>query len=192
MKHSPTSMTTTESATPSTEHEARMASTSLLNAGRVSSMISTAMAMSAGVAHAMELRPKMRYEPPLYVRLHRTLYPNFGRIAGPAEAAAVLTTAGLAWWTRKREPGAFPLIGTAAGCLAAAHAIFWGVVQPVNLEMVKWPLDAIPEDWAKLRGRWEYGHAVRAGLVTVAFGALTWSLTDTARLGESRKPVVPS
>jgi hypothetical protein len=33
------------------------------------------------------LPAKMRYEPSLWVRLHRTLYPNFGRIAGPAEAA---------------------------------------------------------------------------------------------------------
>ena len=31
-------------------------------------------------------------------------------------------------------------------------------------------------DWAKWRDRWEYGHAVRAGLVTAALGALTWSL----------------
>jgi hypothetical protein len=164
--------------------------TSFLYAGRLSSLISTAMAMSAGVAHAMELRPKMRYEPPLYVRLHRTLYPNFGRIAGPAEVVAVLTTGMLAWWTRKRQPAAFPLIGTAAGCLAAAHAIFWSVVQPVNVEMVKWPLDAIPADWARVRDRWEYGHAVRAGLTTAALGALTCSIVNAARLRESRQAVM--
>jgi hypothetical protein len=64
----------------------------------------------------------------------------------------------------------------AAGCLVAAHGIFWGVVQPVNVEMVQWPLDRIPDRWKKWRDRWEYGHAVRAGLVTLALGLLTWSL----------------
>lgn len=44
------------------------------------------MTMTAAVAHLMELPAKMRYERSPYVRLHRTLYPNFGRTAGPAEA----------------------------------------------------------------------------------------------------------
>jgi hypothetical protein len=50
---------------------------------------------------------------------------------------------------------------------------------------MNWPLDAIPDDWASERDRWEYGHAVRAGLVTVALAALTWSLIDSAREDES-------
>jgi len=48
-------------------------------------------------------------------------------------------------------------------------------VQPVNVEMMRWPLDAIPQDWTNWRDRWEYGHAVRAGLATAALGALTLS-----------------
>src|SRR5438067_8251433 len=63
----------------------------------------------------------------------------------------------------------------AAACVTAAHGIFWGVVQPVNVEMMRWPLDAIPQDWTNWRDRWEYGHAVRAGLATAALGALTLS-----------------
>lgn len=164
-----------------------MMSRSLLNAWRLSSVMSTAMAMSAAVAHVLELRAKRQYEPALYVRLHRTLYSNFGRIAGPSEALAVTMTSLLAWWTRKQEPPAFPMTGTAAGCLAAAHGIFWRVVQPVNVEMVTWPLDEIPDDWARKRDRWEFGHAVRAGLVTAALGALTWSVIDCAREGQNRE-----
>lgn len=72
------------------------------------------------------------------------------------------------------------LTAAAAGCLAVAHGVFWGVVQPANVEMLRWPLDAIPPDWTMWRDRWEYGHAVRAGLVTAALGSLTWSiLTET-------------
>jgi hypothetical protein len=140
-----------------------------------STIMSTAFTMAAAVAHVMELPAKMRYEPRLYVRLHRTLYPNFGRTAGPAEALAVISTNLFAWWTRRHRPEAFPHAAVAAACLTAAHGIFWSVVQPVNVEMMRWPLDAIPENWTNWRDRWEYGHAVRAGLVTAALGALALS-----------------
>jgi hypothetical protein len=153
-----------------------------LNAWRLSSLLLTAVAMSATGAHAMERPAKMRYGPSLYVRLHRTLYPNFGRIAGPAEALAVAMTTALAAWIRKRRPAAFGWTAAAAGSLAAAHGVYWAVVQPVNVEMVEWPLDAIPRDWIAWRDRWETGHVVRAALVAGALSALTWSaLADTSR-----------
>jgi Domain of unknown function (DUF1772) len=114
--------------------------------------------------------------PRLYVRLHRTLYPTFGKTAGPAEAVAVASTAALAWIARRQDRRSSRLTVAAAGCLAAAHGIFWSVVQPANIEMMRWPLDAIPPDWATWHNRWEYGHAVRAGLVTTALAALTGSV----------------
>jgi anthrone oxygenase-like protein len=116
----------------------------------------------------------------LYVRLHRTLYPTFGKTAGPAEAVAVASTAALAWTARRQDRRSSRLTVAAAGCLAAAHGVFWSVVQPANVEMMRWPLDAIPQDWANWRNRWEYGHAVRAGLVTTALAALTWSILRDA------------
>ncbi len=143
-----------------------------------SSIMSTALAMTAAVAHLMELAAKRRYEPALYVRLHRTLYWNFGRIAGPAEALAVLTTGVLAWWRRRHNPTAFSPTAAAAGCLTVAHGTFWAIVSPVNAEMVRWPLDAIPGDWTMARDRWEYGHAARACLLIGALGALVWSNVD--------------
>jgi hypothetical protein len=163
------------------DHDAKeLADSTALNVCRFSSIMSTAMTMSAAVAHLMELPAKMHYEPPLYVRLHRTLYPTFGKTAGPAEAVAVVSTAALAWIARRQGGRSSRLTVAAAGCLAAAHGIFWSVVQPVNAEMMRWPLDAIPRDWANWRNRWEYGHAVRAGLATTALGALTWSLLQDA------------
>jgi hypothetical protein len=150
---------------------------SALNLSRVS-LMTTAVAMTAAVAHLMELPAKMRYEPSLWVRLHRTLYPNFGRTAGPAEAAAVLSTHLLAWRTRRDQPDAFRSRAVAAGCLATAHAVFWAVVQPVNVEVSRWRLDRIPREWKQQRNRWEYGHAIRAGLVTAALAALVSSMRE--------------
>ena len=132
--------------------------------------------MSAAFAHLMELPPKMRYDPSLYVRLHRTLYPNFGRIAGPAEILAVLATGGLAWHLKKRRSDAFRLTAAAAGSLAAADGLFWLLINRANTTMANWPLDAIPAGWTGWRDQWEYTHAARALLVTGALGTLVWSV----------------
>ena len=104
----------------------------------------------------MNLPAKMQYEPPLYVRLHRTLYPTFGKAAGPAEAVAVASTAALAWMARRQEHPSSQLTFAAAGCLAAAHGVCWSVAQPANVKMMMWPLEAIPQDWASSRNQWEY------------------------------------
>jgi uncharacterized membrane protein YesL len=109
-----------------------------------------ALAMTAAVAHLMELPPKMKFEPRLYVMLHRTLYPNFGRIAGIAEILALVAVIGLAW--RVREQGAiFGLTLVSAILMTAAHAVFWALVQPANTTMAAWPLGAIPAHWTQWR-----------------------------------------
>jgi hypothetical protein len=147
-----------------------------LRAWRFSSIMSTAVTMSAAVGHLMEMPAKMRYEPSLYVRLHRTLYPTFGKTAGWAEGIAVASTGVLAWWMGRRHSPAFPLTAAAAGLLAAAHGTFWVKVAPANTMMAGWPLDAIPSDWERWRDQWEYSHAARALLVTGALGALVLSV----------------
>jgi hypothetical protein len=143
---------------------------------RFSSIMSTAVTMTAAFGHLMELPPKMHFAPRLYVALHRTLYPNFGRIAGVAEILAVVTTGALAWRLRKQRSKAYPLTASAAGALAAAHGAFWSLVSPANTTMANWPLDSIPPDWTRWRNRWEYTHAVRALLITGALGALVSSV----------------
>lgn len=143
---------------------------------RLSSILSTAVTMSAALAHLMEMPAKMRYERDLYVRLHRTLYNMFGKFAGPTEAFAVVSTGLLALWTRKHQPESAGLTAAAALSLAAADGVFWAAVEPVNRTMGSWPMDAIPADWSRWRDRWEYGHAVRACLATGALATLTLSM----------------
>lgn len=152
---------------------------------KFTSILSTAVTMSAAVGHAMELPAKMKYEPSLYVRLQRTLYPMFGRTAGYAEVLAVLSTGTLAWWThQKRQPGS-ELTIVAAACLAAAHGVFWGLVAPANKTMANWSLQAIPEHWQKWRDQWEYSHAVRALLVTGGLAALVAAVMKRPENGVS-------
>jgi hypothetical protein len=134
-----------------------------------------AIALSAALAHLMELPGKMSYDGPLYVKLHRTLYPTFGQTAGWAEGVALLSVIGLAWAVRNRA-GAFPLTATAAACQLAAMAVFLVFVLPANRTMASWPLEAIPTGWERWRNQWEYGHAARALLELVALAALVLSV----------------
>src|SRR5262245_41031487 len=128
----------------------------MLKTWRFLTIMVLALALSAPLAHVMELPGKMTYDAPLYVMLHRTLYPTFGQTAGWAEGFALLSVIGLAWSVRKRG-AAFPLTVLAAVCQAAAMAVFLVLVQPVNRTMGAWPLDAIPGDWTQWREQWEYG-----------------------------------
>ena len=146
-----------------------------LRTWRFFTIMLTAFALAAALAHLMELPGKMTLDARVYVMLHRTLYPTFGQTAGWAEGLALLSVIALTWVVRKRR-AAFPLTVTAAVCQVAAMAVFLARVHPANRTMASWPLDAIPPDWTSWRDQWEYGHAARAVLLTVALGALVLSV----------------
>jgi hypothetical protein len=147
----------------------------LLRTWRFVTIMLTALALAAALAHLMEMPGKMTYDAALYVKLHRTLYPTFGRTAGWAEGLALFSVLGLAWRVRKRE-AAFPLTLAAAACQLAAMAAFLIFVHPANLTMSGWPLDAVPPEWTRWRDQWEYAHAARAFLQTGTLAALVLSV----------------
>jgi hypothetical protein len=147
----------------------------LLKWWRFITIMLTALALGAAFCHLMELPGKMTFDAPLYVMLHRTLYPTFGQTAGWAEGLALLGVFGLAWRVRKRGM-AFPLTAAAAACQGAAMTVFLMFVHPANLTMSGWPLDSIPSDWTRWRDQWEYTHAARALLQMGALAALVLSV----------------
>jgi hypothetical protein len=141
-----------------------------LKTWRFFAVMLTATAFAAALAHLMELPGKMAYDARLYVSLHRTLYPTFGQTAGWAEGLALFCVIGLAWRVRKRG-AAFSLTVAAVVCQATAMAVFWVYVHPANVTMSSWPLDSIPLEWTDWRDQWEYAHASRAVLFTVALAS---------------------
>jgi hypothetical protein len=149
--------------------------TMVLKAWQFVAMMLMAFVVAAGLAHAMELTPKMAYDAQLYVELHRTLYRFYGPTAGIAEFLATIVIVGLAWRVRECR-GIFLPTAASAALMIIAHLAFYVIVQPANATMVSWPLDKIPAEWTRWRDRWEYGHALRALLTTAAFGALVISL----------------
>jgi hypothetical protein len=118
-----------------------------------------ALGMTMGAAHALELLPKMRYDPALYAAVTSSLYRYFGVIGGPIQIAAVLAATALVF--RMRSDPSFPLKFAGALALVISVALWFALVQPVNLEWAEatraGPLMMI-DAYAELRSRWEYGH----------------------------------
>ncbi|MGI8524692.1 MAG: DUF1772 domain-containing protein [Pseudolabrys sp.] len=153
-------------------------------------LVSIAMALS--LAHAFELPGKLRLDRDAYLAIQSIYYPGF-TFGGGSEPLGVLATLVLLMSTPTGTL-AFWLTFAALLALAAMHAIFWLITQPVNkfwvageklgdmsarffsVNAARSGNAAIP-DWTVLRDRWEYSHLARAALAAGAFILLVVSLT---------------
>ena len=74
----------------------------------------------------------------------------------------------------RRAPTEFYLTLAAALCIALSLVVFFVLTLPANRQTANWT--ELPENWQELRRRWEYSHAVGAGLYFLALSLLTLSL----------------
>lgn len=148
-----------------------------------------AAAWAFAFAHAAEMPGKMRLDRRTYLAVQTIYYPGF-TIGGASEPLAVVLLAVLLGMTPP-DGDAFWWTALALAATAATHLIFWFVTQPVNrLWMQEQELGtagnaffatgAAPPGagWKRLRDRWERSHLVRAGLMTLAFVAMTIAVTQ--------------
>lgn len=70
----------------------------------------------------------------------------------------------------------------AFGALAATQAIFWIVVQPMNVLTNNWT--TMPDNLEAARRQWEYGHAFSAGLTLLALIAISLAVVGNAARGD--------
>jgi hypothetical protein len=143
--------------------------------------MSSAVAMSLALAHALELPGKLRLGREEYLAIQTIYYPGF-TIGGAAEPLTIIALGALLFMLPAGSRIGW-LIGAALIAAVATQILFWTIVQPVNRVWLKSiPLDpagkrffgtnaAIREttDWTRLRNRWELGHLARAVTATAAF-----------------------
>jgi hypothetical protein len=122
-------------------------------------------------AHALEMIPKMSYEPSVYLLLHRTLYWGFGTIGGVVDVAIVPLTIVLAFRLRRDPVASRPAL-VAALCYLLAFVLWLALVSPANTEMRAWSLNNPPEYWTTIRDRWEYTHLTRFVIQVAGLSAL--------------------
>ena len=149
-----------------------------------------AAAWAFAFAHAAEMPGKMRLDRQTYLAVQTIYYPGF-TIGGASEPLAVVATAVLLGLTPP-ESGAFWWTALALAATVATHVVFWLVTQPVNrIWMQEQETGAAGSaffatgaaapaaGWKRLRLRWEWSHLVRAGLMTIAFVAMTIAVTQS-------------
>jgi hypothetical protein len=129
-----------------------------LGIAQFTAILSTALALVPGAAHALELPNKIRMTRADYLTTQR-IYRGW-QFVGIAVIAALVATVWLAW-----------LSGEAAARIAVVmivgtQVVFWVFTFPVNRRTDNW--SRVPEDWMGLRRRWEFSHAVSALLNVVA------------------------
>ncbi len=131
-------------------------------------VVLTALALVPGGAHLMALPAKIDMpEQPYFVA--QQIYRGWA-LAGAVIFAAIFANFASAYVARHNLRQFW--LSVAAGLLIAATlAIFFAWTYPANQATGNWT--SVPEDWERLRIRWEYSHAVNA---LVTFGALLCSV----------------
>lgn len=148
---------------------------------RFIAILLAALAMGMHLAHALELAPKLQWNPDLYLAVQTTLYQWFGRIGPVFEIGALLTVALLTFRLRGRRP-AFALTATSTVMLVLSLATWAVVVLPANAQIGLWQSAvasgsaAAPANWMHWRDQWQYGQAGIFVLHLIGFCALLRSV----------------
>lgn len=156
----------------------------ILKTAQFFSLLLTALAAGIAFCHALELPNKMALPASTWLQVQKVLYNGFGRVLGPIEYGALVTTLVVLFMVRKRQM-AF-MLNLSALVLIVTGLVVWAMfVGPANLRVDTASL--VPSDWMQVRARCEYGHATRAVLFVVGLVALLLSvLFDVPNASKTR------
>jgi hypothetical protein len=142
---------------------------------RFITLMLTALNMAMAFSHLLQMGPRLSYDGPMW-RSTQNMYINYGPpIGSTIEMGAFGSTLLLSILVFRRGATArWTWLGMI--CFAIAQVLYWFLVQPVNNQMITWPLDSVPPGWESLRSQWEYTHAVRAILMILGFASLVRSV----------------
>jgi hypothetical protein len=130
-------------------------------------MLASALALGAALAHALELPNKIGLTRGEYLVAQKS-YRGWDQLAWLllVQFVSIVTMAIL---SRHESRILIPVI-LAGVFLLCAQAVFWLLTYPANVTTHNWT--TLPDDWAQLRRRWEYSHAVGALFPVLATSSL--------------------
>ena len=153
----------------------------MIPAWRFLTLLLAALGLGPGLAHALELPPKMAYDAELYTAVTSTLYRLFGLIGGPIQVGALLAAVILTILVRTRPAFRPTLIGTLG--LALSLGLWAALVAPVNsqwADALRAGPAAASSAYLELRPRWEYGHVAAFAAWFAGFSVLLYSVVREA------------
>jgi hypothetical protein len=146
-------------------------------------VLATALAMAAAVAHALELPNKLAMDQQDYFAAQQS-YRGWNQLAFllSIEVTGMIAFAASYWRVR---PICWRLF-VALGFVVLAQLAFWFFTFPANAATDNWTV--IPLNWATLRAQWEYSHLAGAIFQLLAFSFLLLAVLRWASLKDDRLP----
>ena len=148
-------------------------------------LLATALAMGAALAHALELPKKIGLSADEYFIVQK-IYRGWNKLAYllGVEFFGMVLLLYLNWSCA----GVRKLLLLAMVCLAAAQAAFWLYTYPANRLTADWTLR--PENWEALRDQWEYSHLAGAVFQTLALAFIASALASAGAETNDQKPAL--
>lgn len=154
----------------------------LLRVWRFVAIVLAALTLGLGFCPLMQLPSRLGWDQYLWVgsTVQGGLYAMFGSVGAVIFVATVIALGLNAYFTREHGRPGVRLALAAAALFAVALVLWWVLIYPVNVELAKWVNGPVPSDWTQYRARWEWGHAIIAGIELLGFAGLVGSvLADT-------------
>jgi hypothetical protein len=153
-----------------------------VSALRFLTLVLAALGLAPGAAHVLEMPVKLGYTPELYAAVTSTLYAYFGFAGAFFQVGALLSAIVLTYRSRRLQGFWLSLIG--AVLLGLSLGVWGAAVAPVNAEwanIINTASEPLPSAYARLRLRWEYGHAAAFAAWFAGFCFLQMSVLREAR-----------
>ncbi len=130
-------------------------------------LLATALALGAGLAHALELPNKIGLSRDDYFVVQQ-IYRGWN-LLGFLLFVQLVSMIAVAVMSRNEPRTLWPSV-VAILCLLGAQLLCWTLTFPANVATSNWTV--IPDNWDALRAQWEYSHAAGAGFQILAMASL--------------------
>lgn len=127
-------------------------------------LLASALALGPALAHVMELPNKIDLPRDEYFTVQK-VYRGWSQIGWVliVQVAALVAAA----LQERSDRRVMVLTLLALACVVAAQGLFWTFTSPANVATANWTV--MPDDWERLRVRWEFSHAAGALLQLLGF-----------------------
>jgi uncharacterized membrane protein len=141
---------------------------------RLVALLLAALASGIAFSHVLEVPGKRRLPTDVAVTVQQGLYVGY-RLPGAlieVGAIAACAVAVVVGWNR---PGCYLTLAALVAMLGA-QVVFALVTDPQNRRILSWRVSDLPDDWTRVRARWEASHGLRAFLFLSAVGLIALAL----------------
>ena len=120
---------------------------------------------------SFKVTQKKTFPPQQFLAIQQILLRNYGPAIGGVEVAAFFSTAAMAV-VRWQEP-VVRILATLASTCVLVMVLIWAVwINPINRTVNSWTSESIPLNWANIRDRWHYLHAIRVAFCVIGLSAV--------------------